>query len=111
MLAREIFVRFTKNGKSRTLPLTNRALQLLTDLRQDASPEDLIFDPERTGRRRRQTLVVFEKAVGEAGLDDFTFDDPRRTFATRLRDAVELLEVVRRLAACPPTAHQVASGA
>jgi integrase len=150
MLAREIFVRFTKNGKSRTLPLTERAVLLLTDLRQGALPEDLIFDPEKMGRRRRQTMVVFEKAVGEAGLDDFTFHDLRRTFATRLRaagvheydiadllghsttpgdtrassvtrgyaravpqrlrDAVELLEVGRRLAACPPTAHQVASG-
>ncbi len=96
-------------------------------------------------------MVVFEKAVDEAGLDDFTFHDLRRTFATRLRaagvheydiadllghsttpgdtrassvtrgyaravpqrlrDAVELLEVGRRLAVCPPTAHQVASGA
>lgn len=151
MLAREIFVRFTRNGKSRTLPLTKRAVRLLTDLRQDARPEDLIFDPERTGRRRRQTMVVFEQAVGEAGLDDLTFHDLRRTFATRLRAAgvheydiadllghstkpgdtrassvtrgnamavpqrlrvaVELLEVGRRLAACPPTAHQVASPA
>jgi integrase len=83
MLAREIFVRFTKNGKSRMPPLTKRAVRLLTDLRQDASPEDLIF----AGRRRRQTMVVFEKAVDEAGLDDFTFHDLRRTFATRLRAA------------------------
>jgi integrase len=34
-----------------------------------------------------------------------------RAVPQRLRDAVELLEVGRRLAACPPTAHQVASGA
>ena len=85
MLAREIFVRFTKNGKSRTLPLTKRAVQLLATLRQDARPDELIFDPERTGRLRRQTMVVFEKAVDEAGLGDFTFHDLRRTFATRLR--------------------------
>ena len=87
MLAREIFVQFTKNGKSRQLPLTKRAVQLLAPLRQDARPDELIFDPERTGRRRRQTMVVFEKAVDEAGLDDFTFHDLRRTFATRLRAA------------------------
>lgn len=90
-LAREIFVRFTRNGKSRTLPLTQRAVRLLTNLRQGARPDELIFAPERTGRRRRQTMVVFEKAVDEAGLEDFTFHDLRRTFATRLRDAVELL--------------------
>jgi integrase len=151
LLAREIFVRFTRNGKSRTLPLTNRAVQLLTNLRQDARPDELIFDPKRTGRRRRQTTVVFEKAGDEAGLDDFTFHDLRRTFATRLRaagvheydladllghsttpgdtrassvtrgyaravpqrlrDAVELLELGRRLASCPPIARQVASRA
>lgn len=106
MLACEIFARLTKNGKSRTPPLTQRAVRLLTNLRQGARPDEFIFNPERTGRRRRQTTVVFEKAVDEAGLDDFTFHDLIRTFATRLRDALELLEIGRRLAVCPSSYFQ-----
>jgi integrase len=53
--SRAIFVRFTKNRKSRTLPLTNRAVQLLTNLRQDARPDELIFDPKRPWTRRGWT--------------------------------------------------------
>jgi integrase len=86
-LSSEIEVKHTKNGKPRTIPLTNRALRILTSLRQDARGQDLIFDPDRMGRRRRQTMVVFEKAVTAAGLGDFHFHDLRRTFATRLRAA------------------------
>ena len=47
----------------------------------------MIFDPKRTGRKRRQLLHCFERAVKDAGLDDFHFHDLRRTFATRLRAA------------------------
>ena len=53
----------------------------------DATDDELVFDPKRTGRRRRQLLYCFEQAVKDAGLDDFHFHDLRRTFATRLRAA------------------------
>lgn len=77
----------TKNDKPRVVPLTKRALEILRRLRQDAPDDEHIFDPVRTGRRRRQLMACFEKAVKEAGISDFHFHDLRHTFATRLRAA------------------------
>jgi integrase len=77
----------TKNDKPRLVPLTARALKILKRLRQDASDEELIFDPQRTGRKRRQLMICFERAVREAGVSNFHFHDLRHTFATRLRAA------------------------
>jgi len=66
---------------------------------QDAPDEEFIFDPQRTGRKRRQLMICFEQAVKEAGISDFHFHDLRHTFATRLRaanvheyDVADLLE-------------------
>ncbi len=77
----------TKNDKPRLVPLTDRALGILKRLRQDAPDEEFVFDRKRTGRKRRQLMVCFERAVKEAGIVDFHFHDLRHTFATRLRAA------------------------
>ena len=45
-----------KTEKPRRVPLNARALEILKGLRQGASDDELIFDPRRTGRRRRQLL-------------------------------------------------------
>jgi integrase len=82
-----IFIMKPKNDKPRLIPLTVRALEILKRLRQDAPDDELIFDPKRTGRKRRQLMVCFERAVEAAGLGDFHFHDLRHTFATRLRAA------------------------
>ena len=84
---RLISVTKTKNDKPRLIPLTKRALAILRRLRQDAPDDELIFDPSRTGRRRRQLMVCFERAVKESGIGDSHFHDLRHTFATRLRAA------------------------
>jgi integrase len=77
----------TKTDRPRTVPLTAKAQSILHGLRQDAPDDELIFDPKRTGRKRRHLLHCFERAVKDAGLGDFHFHDLRRTFATRLRAA------------------------
>lgn len=77
----------TKTGRDRRVPLNSRALAILKDLRQGAGDDELIFDPQRTGRRRRQMLYRFKAATERAGLVDFHYHDLRRTFATRLRAA------------------------
>src|SRR4051794_36001425 len=82
-----ILVMQTKNDKPRVVPLTKRALEILSSLRQDAPDEERIFDPKRTGRKRRQLMACFQAAVQAAGLSDFHFHDLRHTFATRLRAA------------------------
>lgn len=82
-----IFITQTKTDKPRVVPLTKRAIEILNRLRQDAPDEECIFDPKRTGRRRRQLMACFQAAVRAAGLSDFHFHDLRHTFATRLRAA------------------------
>ena len=82
-----IFVAHTKTDRPRKIPLSSRAHEILRALRQDAPIEERIFDPKRTGRRRRQMLYCFSLAITKAGLDDFHFHDLRHTFATRLRAA------------------------
>lgn len=77
----------TKTDKPRVVPLTKRAMEILKRLRQDATNDELIFDPKRTGRKRCQLIVCFQLAVKAAGLSDFHFYDLRHTFATRLRAA------------------------
>lgn len=52
-----------------------------------APDDECIFDSKRTGRKRRQLMVCFERAVQEAEINDFHFHDLRHTFATRLRAA------------------------
>ena len=56
-------------------------------LMQNAADDELIFDPKRTGRKRRQLMACFQAAVKGASLSDFHFHDLRHTFATRLRAA------------------------
>jgi integrase len=82
-----IFIMQTKTDKPRVVPLTKRALEILKNLRQDAPNEERIFDPKRTGRKRRQLMACFQAAVKAAGISDFHFHDLRHTFATRLRAA------------------------
>ncbi|MDQ3907790.1 MAG: tyrosine-type recombinase/integrase [Acidobacteriota bacterium] len=84
---RLISVTKTKNDKPRLIPLTKKALGILRRLRQDAPDDELIFDPALTGRKRRQLMVCFERAVEASGIGDFHFHDLRHTFATRLRAA------------------------
>jgi integrase len=82
-----VFITKTKNDKPRLVPLTAHAIGILRRLRQDAPDDELIFDPTRTGRKRRQMMVCFEQAVEVADPGDFHFHDLRHTFATRLRAA------------------------
>ena len=82
-----IFITQTKTDKPRVVPLTKRAIEILNCLRRDAPDKELIFDPKRTGRKRRQLMACFQAAVKAAGIADFHFHDLRHTFATRLRAA------------------------
>jgi integrase len=75
----------TKTGRPRRVPLNSRALATLKELRQGASDDELIFDPRRTGRRRRQMLYRFAAAIQRAKIEDFHYHDLRHTFATKLR--------------------------
>lgn len=77
----------TKNDRPRNVPLTTRAKEILSSLRQGAPGHELVFDPKRSGRRRRQMLVCYTRALKVAGIEGATFHTLRHTFATRLRAA------------------------
>jgi integrase len=82
-----VLINQTRAGRDRRVPLNSRALAILKDLRQGAGNDERIFDPRRTGRRRRQMLYRFKAATERAGLTDFHYHDLRHTCATRLRAA------------------------
>jgi integrase len=77
----------TKNDRPRNVPLTLRAKKVLSSLRQGAPGHELVFNHKKTGRRRRQMLVCYTRALAVAKIEGATFHTLRHTFATRLRAA------------------------
>ena len=76
---RTVHLRTTKNGDSRTVPLSNRAVGVLATLKRDASG--------RVFSNWKDTLSfehAWHRAVVKAGLEDFRFHDLRHEAATRL---------------------------
>ena len=67
--------------------MTPRAKEFLSSLRQGASGHELVCDHKRSGRRRRQLLVCYTRALAAAEIEGATFHTLRHTFATRLRAA------------------------
>lgn len=80
----------TKNGTRRQVPLTHKALELVTMLEG--------FDSETVFGLKSQTLdTMFRRARDRAKLSGFTFHDSRHTAATRIGASgrIQLLEMCR----------------
>ena len=76
-----MYIRQTKNGKSRQAPMNSIVQKVLTELKisQNALPEERVFQHDARYLRR-----AFERAVQAAGLSPFRFHDLRGAFASRL---------------------------
>src|SRR5262249_11105810 len=74
----------TKNGTSRVLPLTGRALELMHDRFKGRRADTLLVFPGKSGTVPVRMRTAWEGAVHRAGLTDFTFHDLRHTFASYL---------------------------
>ena len=75
-----------KGGQPRDVPLTQRALEILTRLRRvrpHAKPDDYIF-AHADGSRFRNLDKAFRAACARAGLADVQWHDLRRTCGCRL---------------------------
>jgi integrase len=75
-----------KGGKAQTIFLSADAMLLLAELPRQSA---FVFD----GTNRRKT---FEKALADAGIENFRWHDLRHTHATWLRQAGAALEIVQR---------------
>jgi len=85
-LAKAECVIVKKGGEKQTIFLSADAMALLAELPQDGP---LVFD----GKNRRK---IFEKALRDAGIEDFRWHDLRHTHASWLRQAGVALEIVQR---------------
>jgi integrase len=84
-LKRAVLVfRDTKNGDTRSAPVTCYALAVLTQHAKVRRLDTALVFPDATGEKPLGIGYAFEKAVARAGLQDFRFHDLRHTFASYL---------------------------
>jgi len=90
--------RGTKNGETRSVPLTGYALEVLTQHAQIRRLDTSLVFPNAAGKRPLSIRDAFENAVERAGLVDFHFHDTRHDFASNLAmhgaSLVEIAEVL-----------------
>jgi integrase len=74
----------TKNGESRTLPLTGHALAVLKDRAALCRSDTALVFPSEQGRTPASLRKPWERALAEAGVANFRFHDLRHTAASYL---------------------------
>lgn len=92
----EVRLQHTKNRKERRIPLTARAVGILTDRARGRAPDAPYFPP-RPGKRPWRLASAFGRACTKAEITGLRFHDLRHTFATRLVQAGVDLVTVREL--------------
>lgn len=85
---RAILLRDTKNGESRTIPLSSAAIQVLRSLQ--TTPNTGWVFPIKTGRAISH---AFSKACRQAGIVDLRFHDLRHEATSRLFENTDLRDV------------------
>jgi integrase len=83
----ELIVVRSKNGKARTIPLSDAARRIAQDQIADVTNRKYLFTNGKSGTMISEIKRAFTGAVRDAGLEDFRFHDLRHTFATRLAAA------------------------
>ena len=82
---RRLILTETKNNERRQVPLTPKAVEIVTALPTlDRRPSALLFRSPRGGGRAVDIRHPWEAAVQRAGLEDFRFHDLRHTAASYL---------------------------
>jgi integrase len=78
----------TKNGSARSVPLSSRAVQLLTMLKPWEHETIFQMSSEQCG-------ALFRKGLARTRIEDLTFHDTRHEAITRLARKVEVLDLAR----------------
>lgn len=88
----ERFVRLpkTKNGSSRNVPLSKRAIELLAVLYEGKRPADRLFRLESSSAD-----TMFRRVRDELGIVGLTFHDTRHEAITQLARKVDVLDLAR----------------
>jgi integrase len=90
LINRTAYLPLTKNGESRTVPLSSKAIQILQSLPSSIKGQVFPIKPEAVA-------AAFIKATRRAGVKDFHFHDLRHTaithLATKLPNLIELAAV------------------
>lgn len=95
-----IIIQESKNGKPRTIPLNQIALDILTEkARVRNLRSDLVFPSSAMTKINCQNLIrAFNIAVRKADIHNFRFHDLRHTFATRLAQrGIDLYKISKLL--------------
>jgi integrase len=95
-----IIIQESKNGKPRTIPLNQIALDILTEkARVRNLRSDLVFPSNAMTKINCQNLIrAFNIAVRKADIHNFRFHDLRHTFATRLAQrGIDLYKISKLL--------------
>jgi integrase len=100
LFRRVIIIQESKNGKPRTIPLNQIALDILMEKAKVRSlKSDLVFPSIVMTKINRRNLVrSFDIVREKAGIQNFHFHDLRHTFATRLAQrGVDLYRISKLL--------------
>ena len=101
LLQRTILINKSKNGKPRTIPLNQTALNLLLNKSEDKvkSVKGIVFTSSACTKIDASNLRRdYNKALDKAEIEDFKFHDLRHTFATRLaQKGVDLYKISKLL--------------
>lgn len=76
--------RHTKNRQVRTVPVTDEVVSRFRDLRKVRRIDSELVFPRFDGKRPKSFRAAWDRAVAEAGLEDFRFHDLRHTAASYL---------------------------
>lgn len=83
----EFLVERSKSGEARTIPLSPKAREIASVMIEDASnTSEFVFVNPKTKTRMKRIDASFSSACVNAGIEDLTIHDLRRTFATRLEE-------------------------
>lgn len=95
----KISLKDTKTKKhKRTVPISSILFAVITTLKSSNGSSEWVFPSERTGTHLKDIPKGFDKACEKVGIENLTFYDTRRTYATRLHFAgIPLYKIMRLL--------------